>query len=114
MSTVIAKLLVVDDDLRLRDMLERYLAGQGFQVRTVGDSKAMDTVLAKERVDLLILDLMLPGEDGLSACRRLGGQGQTVPIVMLTARGDEVDRIAGLEMGADDYLPKPFNPESYW
>ncbi|NJD06495.1 MAG: two-component system response regulator OmpR [Methylococcaceae bacterium] len=104
------KLLVVDDDLRLRDLLERYLTGQGYQVKGVADAKAMDAVLQRERVDLLILDLMLPGEDGLSICRRLRGQGSWLPIVMLTARGDEVDRIVGLEMGADDYLPKPFNP----
>lgn len=104
------KLLVVDDDLRLRDLLERYLTSQGFEVKGVADAKAMDAVLQRERVDLLILDLMLPGEDGLSVCRRLRGQGAWLPIVMLTARGDEVDRIVGLEMGADDYLPKPFNP----
>jgi two-component system phosphate regulon response regulator OmpR len=110
MNTQTTKLLVVDDDLRLRDLLERYLSGQGFQVRAVGDGKAMDAALARERIDLIILDLMLPGEDGLSICRRLRGQGQWLPIVMLTAKGDEIDRIVGLEMGADDYLPKPFNP----
>jgi two-component system phosphate regulon response regulator OmpR len=105
-----ARILVVDDDLRLRDLLERYLSEQGFAVQSAADAPAMDRLLAKERFDLMILDLMLPGEDGLSICRRLRATRGDLPIVMLTARGDEVDRIVGLEMGADDYLPKPFNP----
>jgi two-component system, OmpR family, phosphate regulon response regulator OmpR len=104
------KILVVDDDVRLRELLQRYLSEQGFSIRGAADSKEMDTVLASETIDLLVLDLMLPGEDGLSICRRIRGTGAMLPIVMLTARGDEVDRIIGLEMGADDYLPKPFNP----
>src|SRR2546425_170283 len=104
------KILVVDDDLRLRDLLQRYLTEQGFAVHTVSDAAGMDKSLARERVDLLVLDLMLPGEDGLSICRRLRGGKNTVPIIMLTAKGEDVDRIVGLEMGADDYLPKPFNP----
>lgn len=104
------KILVVDDDVRLRELLQRYLTEQGFTVKVASDSKEMDTVLAAEPIDLLVLDLMLPGEDGLSICRRIRGTGTMLPIVMLTARGDEVDRIIGLEMGADDYLPKPFNP----
>ncbi|MBX6393667.1 MAG: two-component system response regulator OmpR [Burkholderiales bacterium] len=104
------KILVVDDDLRLRDLLNRYLGQQGFVVRTVADAAAMDKQLAQEHYDLMVLDLMLPGEDGLSICRRLRGTGNTIPIIMLTARGEDVDRIIGLEMGADDYLPKPFNP----
>src|SRR5712664_1765675 len=104
------KILVVDDDLRLRDLLQRYLTEQGFGVHTVPDAASMDKALARERVDLLVLDLMLPGEDGLSICRRLRGGKNTVPIIMLTAKGEDVDRIVGLEMGADDYLPKPFNP----
>jgi two-component system, OmpR family, phosphate regulon response regulator OmpR len=79
-------------------------------VQTAPDASAMDRVLNRELFDLLVLDLMLPGEDGLAICRRLRGAGNPVPIIMLTARGDEVDRIVGLEMGADDYLPKPFNP----
>ncbi len=103
-------LLVVDDDLRLRDLLQRYLTEQGFAVSTSSDALAMDRLLARERFDLLVLDLMLPGEDGLSVCRRLRGTKNTIPIIMLTARGEDVDRIVGLEMGADDYLPKPFNP----
>ena len=104
------KILVVDDDQRLRDLLSRYLAEQGFVVKTVAGGEAMDKALAREGYDLLVLDLMLPGEDGLSICRRLRGTKNDIPIVMLTAKGDDVDRIVGLEMGADDYLPKPFNP----
>ena len=106
----IKKILMVDDDIRMRELLQRYLAEQGFSIKTVADSSEMDTAIAEEHVDLLVLDLMLPGEDGLAICRRLRAAGSTIPIIMLTARGDEVDRIIGLEMGADDYLPKPFNP----
>ena len=104
------RILVVDDDLRLRDLLKRYLGEQGFNVKTVSDAAQMDRVLLREHFDLMVLDLMLPGEDGLSICRRLRGTGDVTPIIMLTAKGEEVDRIVGLEMGADDYLPKPFNP----
>jgi two-component system, OmpR family, phosphate regulon response regulator OmpR len=104
------RILVVDDDLRLRDLLQRYLTEQGFTVHTVSDAAGMDKLMSRERFDLLVLDLMLPGEDGLSVCRRLRGTKSLVPIIMLTAKGEEVDRIVGLEMGADDYLPKPFNP----
>ncbi|RXJ73050.1 two-component system response regulator OmpR [Veronia nyctiphanis] len=104
------KILVVDDDMRLRALLDRYLSEQGFQVRSVANADQMDRVLARESFHLMVLDLMLPGEDGLSVCRRLRQANNTMPILMLTAKGDEVDRIIGLEMGADDYLPKPFNP----
>lgn len=104
------KILMVDDDVRMRELLQRYLTEQGFNIRTVADSREMDEILAQEHIDLLVLDLMLPGEDGLAICRRLRSNGNAMPIIMLTARGDEVDRIIGLEMGADDYLPKPFNP----
>lgn len=104
------KILVVDDDVRLRDLLSRYLAEQGFAVKVVSEASGMDKALAQERFDLLVLDLMLPGEDGLSICRRLRGAKNPIPVIILTAKGDEVDRIVGLEMGADDYLPKPFNP----
>jgi two-component system phosphate regulon response regulator OmpR len=104
------KILMVDDDVRMRDLLQRYLGEQGFSVRTASDSAEMDTALQQEQPDLLVLDLMLPGEDGLAICRRLRATGTDMPIIMLTARGDEIDRIVGLEMGADDYLPKPFNP----
>jgi two-component system, OmpR family, phosphate regulon response regulator OmpR len=105
-----AKVLVVDDDLRLRDLLRRYLAEQGFNVVTAENAQSMNKLWIRERYDLLVLDLMLPGEDGLSICRRLRGAGDQTPIIMLTAKGEDVDRIVGLEMGADDYLPKPFNP----
>lgn len=104
------KILVVDDDLRLRDLLRRYLSEQGFQVVVAEDAHAMNKLWIRERYDLLVLDLMLPGEDGLSICRRLRGGNDMTPIIMLTAKGEEIDRIVGLEMGADDYLPKPFNP----
>lgn len=110
MTDQLKKILVVDDDVRLRDLLQRYLTEQGFSIKIASDAKEMDNILASEAIDLLVLDLMLPGEDGLSICRRIRGTGTMLPIVMLTARGDEVDRIIGLEMGADDYLPKPFNP----
>lgn len=105
-----SKILVVDDDVRLRDLLSRYLTEQGFHVTALADSSQLDRKLQRDPPHLVVLDLMLPGEDGLSVCRRLRGAGETVPIIMLTAKGEEVDRIVGLEMGADDYLPKPFNP----
>lgn len=101
---------MVDDDLRMRELLQRYLTDQGFSIKAVSDGKEMDKALETDSFDLLVLDLMLPGEDGLAICRRLRGANVSTPIIMLTARGDEVDRIVGLEMGADDYLPKPFNP----
>jgi two-component system phosphate regulon response regulator OmpR len=104
------RVLVVDDDARLRELLQRYLGEQGFEVLVAADGGAMIKVLARDTIDIVILDLMLPGEDGLAICRRLRATEDTVPIIMLTAKGDEVDRILGLEMGADDYLPKPFNP----
>ncbi|MFC5301327.1 two-component system response regulator OmpR [Azospira restricta] len=104
------KILVVDDDQRLRDLLSRYLGEQGFLVRTAESGAAMDRWLPREAFDLIVLDLMLPGEDGLSICRRLRAADPEQAIIMLTAKGDEIDRIVGLEMGADDYLPKPFNP----
>jgi two-component system, OmpR family, phosphate regulon response regulator OmpR len=104
------RILVVDDDARLRELLNRYLSEQGYSVRTAIDGNDMNRWLARERHDLMVLDLMMPGEDGLSICRRLRGLGDTIPIIMLTAKGDDVDRIVGLEVGADDYLPKPFNP----
>ena len=104
------KILVVDDDKRLRDLLQRYLGEQGFSVRTAENAEAMDRLIGRDTYDLIVLDLMLPGEDGLSICRRLRSADPQQPIIMLTAKGDEIDRIVGLEMGADDYLPKPFNP----
>jgi len=104
------KILVVDDDVRLRDLLRRYLSEQGFSVTVAENAQNMNRFWVRERFDMLILDLMMPGEDGLSVCRRLRGAGDTTPIIMLTAKGEDTDRIIGLEMGADDYLPKPFNP----
>jgi DNA-binding response OmpR family regulator len=109
-KTPAPKILVVDDDVRLRDLLTRYLAEQGFQVAALPDTRQLDRKLQRDPPHLLVLDLMLPGEDGLAVCRRLRAAGETVPIIMLTAKGEDVDRIVGLEMGADDYLPKPFNP----
>ncbi len=109
-KTVPIRVLVVDDDVRLRDLLSRYLTDQGFQVATLPDARELDKKLQRDPPHLVVLDLMLPGEDGLAVCRRLRGAGESVPIVMLTAKGEDIDRIVGLEMGADDYLPKPFNP----
>jgi len=104
------RILVVDDDLRLRELLARYLGEQGFIVKSAENGAAMDKLMAREAWDLIVLDLMMPGEDGLSICRRLRAAEPQQAIIMLTAKGDEIDRIVGLEMGADDYLPKPFNP----
>jgi len=103
------RLLVVDDDRDTRELLSVYLGKQGFDVAAVEDGRAMDDWLMHNSTDLVILDLMLPGEDGLSIARRLRSEHK-LPIVMISARGEEVDRIVGLEVGADDYLPKPFNP----
>ncbi|ARU05684.1 two-component system response regulator OmpR [Comamonas serinivorans] len=104
------KLVVVDDDARIRDLLRRYLTQEGFEVMVAEDSKALNRILLRDTVDLIVLDLMMPGEDGLSICRRLRAGGDRTPIIMLTAKGEDVDRIVGLEVGADDYLGKPFNP----
>lgn len=102
-------ILVVEDDRETRTLIAKYLRTNSCNVTTAADGREMDKAMADHRVDLLILDVMLPGEDGLTLCRRVRAQSQ-VPIIMLTARGEDVDRILGLEMGADDYLPKPFNP----
>ena len=104
------RVLVVDDDARIRDLLRRYLTQEGFEVLQAEDGKALTRVLLREPVDLIVLDLMMPGEDGLSACRRLRAGNDRTPIIMLTAKGEDIDRIVGLEVGADDYLCKPFNP----
>ena len=104
------KILVVDDDARLRDLLRRYLGDNGYAVFVADSAQTMNRLWQRERYDLLILDLMMPGEDGLSIMRRLRGGNDQTPIIMLTAKGEDVDRIVGLEMGADDYLPKPFSP----
>jgi two-component system, OmpR family, phosphate regulon response regulator OmpR len=104
------KVLVVDDDARIRDLLRRYLTQEGFEVVLAEDGRALNRILMREAVDLIVLDLMLPGEDGLSICRRLRSAKDSTPIIMLTAKGEDIDRIVGLEVGADDYLGKPFNP----
>jgi two-component system phosphate regulon response regulator OmpR len=103
-----ANLLLVDDDPEIRELTEAYLSQQGFHVACVDSGETMDAYLAEHAVDLIILDLMLPGEHGLSIARRIKGNG--TPIVIISAQGDDVDRIVGLEVGADDYLSKPFNP----
>ena len=110
MGSAPARIVVVDDDAELRALLLRYLGENGFDVRVAADADSAHRLLAREPFDLMVLDLMLPGEDGLSICRRLRAQGETLPIIMLTARGDPVDRVVGLEIGADDYVPKPFSP----
>jgi two-component system, OmpR family, response regulator len=102
-------ILIVDDDRDIRTLLSEYLQKNGFRTSAVGDGKAMRRALDHGHVDLIVLDLMLPGEDGLKLCRELRSTSQ-VPILMLTALGEEIDRIVGLEVGADDYLPKPFSP----
>ena len=106
----VPRILVVDDDVRLRDLLTRYLSEQGFEVRALPDARELDKRLQRDPPHLVVLDLMLPGEDGLAVCRRLRGAGETVPIIMLTAKGEDIDRIVGPHLQADDYLPKPFNP----
>jgi two-component system, OmpR family, phosphate regulon response regulator OmpR len=103
------QILVVDDDLGMREMLQDYLSSQGYEVTTVADGVEMEGYLAKNVADLVILDLMLPGDDGLTLARKLRSRGSP-PIIILSARGDDIDRIIGLEVGADDYLAKPFNP----
>ena len=108
--TNIQRILIVDDDARLRELLLRYLGEQGFSVKAAGDGRELDKALLLNRYHLLVLDLMLPNEDGLTILRRLRAAGENVPVILLTAKGDEIDRIIGLEMGADDYMPKPFNP----
>jgi two-component system, OmpR family, phosphate regulon response regulator OmpR len=104
------KIIVLDDEAELRNMLQRFLGSHGFEVRVVADSKRLDRYLQREPYDLLVLDLMMEPEDGLSVCRRLRAEGHTLPILMLTAKGDPVDKVIGLETGADDYLAKPFLP----
>ena len=103
------RILVVDDHREIRDALTRYLRRNGFRAEAAEDARAMDRMRAEVAYDLIVLDVMMPGEDGLSICRRLRAEGDQ-PILMLTALGEETDRIVGLEIGADDYLAKPFNP----
>ncbi|ARP98270.1 response regulator [Pseudorhodoplanes sinuspersici] len=105
--TAAPHILIVDDHHEIRDLVSRALSKEGFRVSAAADGRAMRKTLADSRIDLILLDLMMPGEDGLSLCRSLRAQSD-IPIIMLTAKGDEIDRVVGLEMGADDYLPKPF------
>jgi two-component system OmpR family response regulator len=102
-------ILVVEDDRETRSLIAKYLRANGCHVLAAADGREMSRIMADHRIDLIIMDLMLPDEDGLSLCRKVRGRSQ-VPIIMLTARGEDIDRIVGLEMGADDYMAKPFNP----
>jgi two-component system, OmpR family, phosphate regulon response regulator OmpR len=104
------QILLVDDDLRLRALLETFLKRDGFDVLVAGNARQMEKRLAEHHVDLMVLDLMLPDRSGLDICRDLRGAGNRLPVLMLTAKGDDIDRVLGLEIGADDYLPKPCNP----
>ncbi len=102
-------ILIVDDDAEIRNLLRDYLERNGLRATAVADGRGLRAALDSGRFDLVVLDLMLPGEDGLTLCRELRARSN-LPVIMLTARGEETDRIVGLEMGADDYVPKPFNP----
>src|SRR5690606_27063345 len=106
MSALIA---IVEDDPEIRALVGGLLAREGFDTRACDNAPALDALLITTRPDLILLDVMMPGEDGFSVCRRLSAQGGP-PIVLVTAKGDDIDRIIGLELGADDYLAKPFNP----
>jgi two-component system phosphate regulon response regulator OmpR len=104
------QILVIDDDVELRDLLRDYLTRQGMEVSVLHDAVSLERRLERERPDLIVLDQMMPGVDGLTALRRLRASGDDIAVIMLTARADDIDRIVGLELGADDYLGKPFNP----
>ena len=109
-ASAATRVLLVDDDRELTAMLAQYLGGEGFQVEAVHEGTGVLERLSDASIDLIVLDIMLPGRNGLEVLQELRRRGQTPPVLMLTARGDDVDRILGLELGADDYLPKPFNP----
>lgn len=104
------KILLIDDDPELRQLLATYLGRHGFDTLLLPDTRQLDAYLERYHPHLVVLDLMMPGEDGLAACRRLRARGETLPVIMLTARDETVDRVIGLEMGADDYVGKPFDP----
>ena len=110
MATNSESILIVDDDPKIRDLTTKYLIDQGLNVHAASGGKEMDNFIVSHPVSLIILDLMMPEESGLAICQRLRGSGNFTPIIILTAKGDEIDRIVGLEMGADDYVSKPFNP----
>ena len=117
MNATADHILIVDDDREIRSLLADYLEKQGLRCSTAADGREMKGALERHRIDLIVLDLMLPGEDGLTLCRNLraaGGAQANIPVLMLTARGDDMDRILGLEMGADDYVPKPFVPRELY
>ena len=117
MSQTPDHVLIVDDDREIRSLLADYLEKQGLRCTTAADGREMKAAIERHRIDLIVLDVMLPGEDGLTLCRNLragGGPAANTPILMLTARGEDMDRILGLEMGADDYLPKPFVPRELY
>lgn len=105
-----SRILIVEDDPRARDLLEEFLVRHGLSVSTLGSGEQVAEVVSRECVSLVLLDVMLPGEDGLSVCRRLRATGAKVPVIMLTAKTEALDRILGLEIGADDYVVKPFDP----
>jgi two-component system OmpR family response regulator len=104
------RILIVDDDPGIRDVVSDFLSRHGYAVETAQDARTMEQVLARGPIDLIVLDIMLPGEDGLAICRRLSSSNDGPAIIMLSAMGEDTDRIVGLELGADDYLPKPCNP----
>ena len=110
MSTAGARILMVDDDPGIRDLVSDFLGKHGYRVETAGDASEMESALERGPVDLIVLDVMLPGEDGLAICRRLATGEGGPSIIMLSAMGEDTDRIVGLELGADDYLAKPCNP----
>ncbi|HFC29518.1 MAG TPA: response regulator [Oceanospirillales bacterium] len=104
------ELLLVDDDLKLRNLLKKYLSEQSFAVTTAENAKMAEMALNNKSFDVMVLDMMMPGENGLDFCKRLRAMDNNIPIIMLSARGEDIDKIIGLEVGADDYLSKPFNP----
>lgn len=106
----ILNLLIVDDDAQLRSLLRKYLIEQALDVTDVSNTKEAERALGSQTYDAMILDMMMPGENGLDFCKRLRSLGNTIPIIMLSARGEDIDKIIGLEVGMDDYLSKPFNP----
>ncbi len=110
MTAALSHVLVVEDDDEIAALVAKYLSANDYRVTCARDGREMERILLDEHIDLMVLDLNLPGEDGLSICRRLRGQDSTIPIIILTAKGEDIDRIIGLELGADDYLAKPFNP----
>lgn len=108
--TKILNILIVDDDLKLRCLLKKFLLEQAFDVTDVSNTKEADQVMSSNQFDVMVLDMMMPGENGLDFCKRLRACDNNIPIIMLSARGEDIDKIIGLEMGLDDYLSKPFNP----